>query len=161
MQKFNWNATMVGYSLGFVGLVVGVVQGGLIRIILPKIGQKNAVYIGLALYVIGFILFAFASKGWMMFAFMLPYGLAGIAGPAMQGIISNQIPANGQGEMQGVITGLMSMGAIIGPWAMTHLFSYFISNKAFVYFPGAPFILSAVLTFIGLMVCVNTLKKYH
>lgn len=113
------------------------------------------------LYVIGFVLFAFASQGWMMFAFMLPYGLAGIFGPAMQGIISNQVESNAQGEIQGVTAGLMSAAAIIGPIIMTNLFAYFTNTKHPVYFPGAPFILSAVLTIAGVFICSASLKKYH
>lgn len=161
MEKFQWNETWVGYSLGFVGIVVGIVQGGLIRIIIPKIGQVKAVYYGLILYVIGFVLFAFATQGWMMFAFMLPYGLAGIFGPAMQGIISNSVAANSQGELQGVTAGLMSAGAIVGPVIMTNLFAYFTNPAHPVYFPGAPFILAAVLTLAGLFICTASLKKYH
>jgi MFS transporter, DHA1 family, tetracycline resistance protein len=65
----------------------------LIRIIIPKLGQERSLYIGLALYSFGYILFAFASQSWMMFAFMVPYSLGGIAGPALQGIMSNQVPA--------------------------------------------------------------------
>lgn len=161
MEKFHWNEAWVGYSLGFVGIVVGIVQGGLIRVIIPKIGQVKAVYYGLFLYVIGFILFAFATQGWMMFAFMLPYGLAGIFGPAMQGIISNGVEPNAQGELQGVTAGLMSAGAIIGPLIMTNLFAYFTNPHHTVYFPGAPFIMAAILTIIGLVICTKCLKKYH
>jgi DHA1 family tetracycline resistance protein-like MFS transporter len=161
MEKFQWNEAWVGYSLGFVGIVVGIVQGGLIRIIIPKIGQEKAVFYGLILYFIGFVLFAFATKGWMMFAFMLPYGLAGIFGPAMQGIISNNVEANAQGEIQGVTAGLMSAAAIIGPLMMTNLFAYFTNPKHAVYFPGAPFILAAFLTLIGLFICSAALKKHH
>ncbi|MBB6502864.1 TCR/Tet family MFS transporter [Pedobacter cryoconitis] len=161
MEKFHWNEAWVGYSLGFVGIVVGIVQGGLIRVIIPKIGQVKAVYYGLILYIIGFVLFAFATQGWMMFAFMLPYGLAGIFGPAMQGIISNNVEANAQGEIQGVTAGLMSAAAIIGPLLMTNLFAYFTNPHHTVYFPGAPFILAAILTLIGLFICSAALKKHH
>jgi len=161
MEKFQWNETWVGYSLGFVGIVVGIVQGGLIRVIIPKIGQVKAVYYGLILYVIGFILFAFATEGWMMFAFMLPYGLAGIFGPAMQGLISNGVEANAQGELQGVTAGLMSATSIIGPLIMTNLFSYFTNSKNPVFFPGAPFIFAALLTVAALFICSRSLKKYH
>lgn len=161
MEKFQWNEAWVGYSLGFVGIVVGIVQGVLIRIIIPKIGQEKAVFYGLILYFIGFVLFGFATKGWMMFAFMLPYGLAGIFGPAMQGIISNNVEANAQGEIQGVTAGLMSAAAIIGPLMMTNLFAYFTNPKHAVYFPGAPFILAAFLTLIGLFICSAALKKHH
>jgi DHA1 family tetracycline resistance protein-like MFS transporter len=161
MEKFHWNEAWVGYSLGFVGIVVGIVQGGLIRVIIPKIGQVKAVYYGLLLYIIGFVLFAFATQGWMMFAFMLPYGLAGIFGPAMQGLLSNDVPANEQGELQGVTAGLMGASAIIGPLIMTNLFAWFTSSKSPVYFPGAPFILAAILTIAGLIICSRSLKKYH
>ncbi|RZL16892.1 MAG: MFS transporter, partial [Pedobacter sp.] len=160
-EKFNWTASDIGFSLGFVGLVVGLVQGLLIRYINPKIGEKNSVYVGLSLYVAGFVLFGLATSGWMMYAFMIPYGLAGIAGPAMQAIISKEVPANSQGEMQGLLTGIMSLAAIFGPWAMLSLFSRFIDPEKGYYFPGAPFILAALLTAIALIISIRTLKKYH
>jgi len=161
MEKFHWNEAWVGYSLGFVGIVVGIVQGGLIRVIIPKIGQVKAVYYGLILYIIGFVLFAFATQGWMMFAFMLPYGLAGIFGPAMQGIISNNVEANAQGEIQGVTAGLMSAAAIIGPLLMTNLFAYFTNPHHAVFFPGVPFLLAVLLTLAALSICSAALKKHH
>jgi MFS transporter, DHA1 family, tetracycline resistance protein len=145
MYKFGWTEALVGYSLGFVGITIAVVQGGLIRIIIPKLGQERSLYIGLALYSFGYILFAFASKSWMMFAFMIPYSLGGIAGPALQGIMSNQVPPNEQGELQGTLTGLMSLTAIFGPLLMTHLFSAFTGKQAYIEFPGAPFLVGAVL----------------
>jgi DHA1 family tetracycline resistance protein-like MFS transporter len=145
MYKFGWTEALVGYSLGFVGITIAVVQGGLIRIIIPKLGQERSLYIGLALYSFGYILFAFASESWMMFAFMIPYSLGGIAGPALQGIMSNQVPANEQGELQGTLTGLMSLTAIFGPLLMTHLFSAFTGKQAYFEFPGAPFLVGAVL----------------
>ena len=161
IEKFNWNTAWVGYSLGFVGITVAIVQGGLIRIIIPKIGNKRSIQVGLILYVFGFIAFSFASEGWMMFAFIVPYALAGITGPAIQGIISKQIPANEQGEIQGVMTGLMSLASIFGPLLMTNLFFYFTDKNATVYFPGAPFMMAAVLTSIAIIICNRSLRKYH
>ena len=145
MEKFKWDEKMVGISLGVVGLLVGLVQGGLIRIVNPKLGNEKSIYVGLALYTLGLALFAFASQGWMMFAFLVPYCLGGICGPALQAVISNHVPANEQGELQGALTGLMSVTTIIGPPVMTNLFAYFTKKDAPVYFPGAPFLLCAVL----------------
>ncbi len=145
MLKFNWNEAWVGYSLGFVGLLVGIVQGGLIRIIIPKIGQNNSVYLGLGLYGIGLLLFGLASTSWMMFVFLIPYSLGGICGPALQGIISSEVPPTEQGELQGALTSLMSVTSIVGPLIMNNLFAYFTSKTAPVYFPGAPFILGFIL----------------
>ncbi len=161
MFKFKWDAKMVGISLGAVGLLVGVVQGGLIRVIIPKIGQTMAVYAGLLLYMIGMLLFGVASQGWMMFAFLVPYCLGGICGPSMQGIMSSQVPSNAQGELQGALTSLMSLTAIIGPIVMTNLFSYFSSpNKLHIYLPGAPFFAGALFILIGFVFAVRSLKRF-
>ncbi|RZL42939.1 MAG: MFS transporter, partial [Pedobacter sp.] len=161
IEKFNWDSTMIGYSLGVVGLMIAIVQGGLIRFIIPKIGNRKAIYFGLILYIVGFICFAFAANGLMMMLFIIPYCLAGIGGPAMQSIISNQVPENAQGEIQGITTSLQSLAAIIGPFLASHIFVYFIQDGTPLYFPGAPFILSAFLTLIGLFIAIRALRKYH
>ncbi|MFC5411298.1 TCR/Tet family MFS transporter [Larkinella bovis] len=161
IEKFHWNEAWVGYSLGFIGLTVAIVQGGVIRVAIPKLGQRRAVFTGLAFSTIGFTLFAFASEGWMMFAFMLPYALGGLAGPAVQGLISSQVPPNEQGELQGALTSLASMTSIVGPLLMTHLFAYFTKPEAPVYFPGAPFLMGAVLTLISVFLVAKALGTYH
>jgi MFS transporter, DHA1 family, tetracycline resistance protein len=158
MANFSWDEAMVGYSLGFVGLLIAIVQGGLIRVINPKIGQKRAVYLGLVLYAIGLLLFAFACKGWMMYAILVPYCLGGISGPALQGIISSQVPDNEQGELQGGLTSLISLTSIVGPPLMTNIFSYFTGKSTSIYFPGAPFLLGALLAVISLFFALNSLK---
>jgi DHA1 family tetracycline resistance protein-like MFS transporter len=157
--KFDWSTKMVGASLAFIGLSIAIVQGGLIRIIVPKLGQKKSVYLGFLFSLIGYILFAFANQGWMMFAFMVPFALGGIAMPAIQGIISNRVAANEQGEMQGAITSLISVTAIVGPVLMTELFYFFTQKNSSIYFPGAPFIMSSVLVAISLIIAAFTLKK--
>ena len=145
IEKFNWTPKMIGISLGVVGLLVGLVQGGLVRIVNPKIGNEKSVYVGLGLYTLGLLLFAFASQSWMMFVFLVPYCLGGIAGPALQSIISGHVPPNEQGELQGALTSLMSATSIVGPLMMTNLFAYFTRKNAPVYFPGVSFLLGALL----------------
>ncbi|RYD89121.1 MAG: MFS transporter, partial [Sphingobacteriales bacterium] len=115
IYRFKWSEDVVGYSLGFIGLMIALVQGGLIRIAIPKLGMERCIWIGLLLYTIGLVLFGVATQGWMMFAFMIPYALGGIAGPALQGIMTNEVPANEQGELQGGLTSLMSLSTIFGP----------------------------------------------
>ncbi|TAH02084.1 MAG: MFS transporter [Sphingobacteriales bacterium] len=160
MQKFGWNEAWVGYSLGFVGLMVGIVQGGLIRWVIPKFGPEKVLYIGLFLSSLGLLLFAFATNGLLMFAFIVPYALGGIAGPALQSIISGFAPANEQGELQGALASLMSATTIFAPPVMTNLFAYFTNNKAPVYFPGAPFLLSSILVLIGIFLAAKSLKTH-
>jgi DHA1 family tetracycline resistance protein-like MFS transporter len=158
MYRFAWSEAMVGMSLAFVGLMVGIVQGGLIRVIIPKLGQKRSIYIGLGLYSIGFFLFGVATSGWLMYVYLIPYCLGGIAGPSLQGIMSSQVPPNEQGELQGALTSLMSLTSIIGPVLMTGLFTYFTASGNF-YLPGAPMFMGAVLTIISAILARTSLKK--
>lgn len=159
IEKFKWSESMIGYSLGAVGLMVAIVQGGLIRFINPKIGNEKSIYIGLTLYAIGLLLFAFATQSWMMFVFIIPYCLGGISGPALQSIISGKVPSNEQGELQGALTSLISLTSIIGPLIMTNLFAYFTMKNAPVHFAGAPYLLGAVLMVISAFVAYYTLRK--
>lgn len=161
MLKFNWDGRMVGISLGIVGLLIAVVQGGLIRKIIPMFGEKNSIYAGLILYAVGLLLFAAASTGWMMLVFLIPYCLGGICGPALQSVISNQVPANEQGELQGALTSLMSVTSIVGPLLMNYLFAYFTGPHAPVYFPGASFVLGAILIVVGIFFAIGSLRTYH
>ncbi|MCC7533009.1 MAG: TCR/Tet family MFS transporter [Bacteroidia bacterium] len=160
-EKFDWTQRMVGVSLGVVGVLVAFVQGFLIRKTTPLLGQNKSIYTGLMFYAIGLILFAFANSSWMMYVFLIPYCLGGIAGPAMQAVISNQVPANEQGELQGAMASLMSLTAVIGPLLMTNLFSLTTSDRNRFYFPGAPFALGAVLMVASLWFAHRTLERKH
>lgn len=159
--RFSWIEKEIGYSLAFVGLLIAIVQGGLIRLAIPKLGRKKAVYVGMAFYTLGLFLFAFASQSWMMYAFCIPYCLGGIAGPAIQGIVSSQVPDNEQGELQGALTSLMSLTSIIGPLLMNNLFAYFTNKTAFIYFPGAAFFTAGILTLISTYLAWINLRKHN
>lgn len=163
MYKFSWTEKMVGISLGVVGLLVGAVQGGLVRWLNPKIGNQKSIYYGLMLYAIGMMLFAFATDGWMMFVFLVPYCLGGIAGPALQSVITGSVSNTEQGELQGALTSLISATAIIGPPLMTNLFFFFTHNEAPFQFSGAPFfmaflLLSASIYFVHKAFTKNKIK---
>jgi DHA1 family tetracycline resistance protein-like MFS transporter len=159
IERFKWSPGIIGASLAVVGLLVSAVQGGLIRYTNPRLGNEKSVYIGLALYALGMFLFSIASQGWMMFAFLVPYCLGGIAGPALQAIISGHVPPNEQGELQGALTSLMSATSIIGPPLMTGLFAYFTHNSAPVYFPGISFLLGGVLMLASAFFAYHALKS--
>jgi DHA1 family tetracycline resistance protein-like MFS transporter len=159
MYKFHWDEKMVGISLGAIGLLVGIVQGGLIRYINPRLGNEKSIYIGMALYTTGMFLFATATQGWMMFVFLVPYCLGGIAGPAMQSVISSKVPASEQGEIQGTMTSLMSASAIVGPPLMSTVFYFFTHKDAPFQFAGAPFVLGGILMLISTVIAYFSFKK--
>ena len=159
VEKFNWTPFTIGLSLTLVGVLVGVVQAGLTRVVNPKLGNAKSIYIGLAFYAFGLLLFAFASQSWMMFVFLIPYCLGGISQPALQSVITGQVPANEQGELQGSLTSLMSLTTIFGPLIMTHLFAYYTRPNGNLYFPGAPFLLGAVLMLVSVILAYRELHS--
>ncbi len=159
IYRFGWSEKMVGISLAVVGLLVGAVQGGLIRVINPRLGNEKSIYLGLLLYSLGLVLFAFATQGWMMFVFLIPYCLGGIAGPALQSILAGHVTSNEQGELQGALTSLMSLTTIIGPLIMNYLFYFFTNENAPVHFPGVSFLLGALFMLASVLIAYNVLQK--
>ncbi len=157
--RFKWDEKMIGISLGVVGALVVIVQGGLIRFINPKLGNEKSVYIGMLLYTIGLVLFAFASQTWMMFVFLIPYCFGGIAGPALQALMAGKVPPNAQGELQGIITSIMSLTAIFGPLLMNNLFFFFTKGTAPVHFAGAAFLMGSVFMLSSALVAYFTIHK--
>lgn len=161
IERFGWGEGMIGVSLGVVGLLVGIVQGGLTRVINPRLGDARSIYIGLILYAVGMLLFGLATAGWMMLVFLVPYCLGGIAGPALQSTITKQVDVREQGELQGALTSLMSATSIVGPPMMTNLFAWAIKPGNPIYMPGAPFFLGSILLLASAIVAYMSFRKHH
>lgn len=159
MLQFEWDEAMVGFSLGIVGVCVAIVQGGLTRVVIPRFGEQKSVYIGLLFYAFGFLGFAFAPAGWVLLLMIAPFALGGFAGPALQGIISNGVEDNQQGELQGALTSLISLTAIIGPPMMTGLFGYFTSADAPFQLPGAAFVTGSILCISSFFGAVFVMRR--
>ena len=143
--QFGWGPGMIGLSLGAFGIGIAIVQGVLIRPILARIGERNAVLLGLGVDVVAFVALGFVTNGWIALALTPLTALGSIAGPALQGIMSRTAPDDQQGELQGALTSINSVASIAAPLAMTQVFFYFTHENAPIYLPGAPFILSAIL----------------
>ncbi|AZA81396.1 tetracycline resistance MFS efflux pump [Chryseobacterium lactis] len=149
MERFSWKEDMIGYSLGFLGLLIAIFQGVLIGFFINKLGQVKAIVVFLSFYCVSLLLFGLANKGWMMFVIMIPYALGGMASPILQALISSKVSANKQGLLQGGLSSVLSITSIFGPLLMTGIFSYFSSGQGSVVYSGAPFILGSVLASAG------------
>jgi DHA1 family tetracycline resistance protein-like MFS transporter len=159
IEKFNWTLRSIGALGIFIGVVLVAIQGGLIRLTIPKFGQEKNITAGLLFYSLGLTLIAFASQGWMMYIYMIPYCLGGISGPALQGLITGTVSPREQGELQGSLTGLTSMAVIIGPLLMSSVFNLFTHRNTSMYFPGAPYILGALLMLISAFLAIRSFKR--
>ena len=158
-EKFQWIMTSVGYLGLFIGALLIGIQGYLIRYLIPKWGLKKNIIVGLISYGVGLTLIAFAGQGWELYLFMIPYCFGGISGPALQGFITSKFASNEQGELQGGLSLLSSLSLVIGPVLMGYSFKFFTHKNSSVYFPGAPYILGALLILISVLLVIKSLRK--
>jgi DHA1 family tetracycline resistance protein-like MFS transporter len=147
--RFDWRPFEIGLSLAVVGVATGVVQGGLVRVAIARLGERRAVLVGQVFTILGFAGFGAATRGWMMYAILLVYALGGIAGPSIQSILSREVGASEQGELQGSLASLQSVTAVAAPLVATALFSKFGPEGADPHVPGAAFYCGALLVLVG------------
>jgi DHA1 family tetracycline resistance protein-like MFS transporter len=148
-ERFGWTAAQVGWSLTAVGVTGALVQGGLSRRLIPALGQLRVIMLGIMSAVAGYACYAFASAGWMLYVGIAVSALQGLVFPCLQGLMSAEIPASEQGELQGAVSSIQAMSSIIGPPLMTGLFAHFSMAGAPIWFPGAPFLMSVVFVLLA------------
>jgi DHA1 family tetracycline resistance protein-like MFS transporter len=160
IEKFAWSERQIGISLGFAGIFMILVQAFLIRWAIPALGAYRAGILGMVAIVIGFSGYAFAAEGWQLYPWLALASISGFVTPAFQSIMTSQIPANAQGELQGALSSLNSLTAIIGPLIMTQLFAVFTGPDAPFYFPGISFFSAAILSAICLSIFIPVVRRY-
>ena len=158
-EKFDWTPASVGTLGIFLGVVLVGIQGGLIRYTVPKFGQQKNIIAGLIFYAVGLSLVAVATQGWMLYFCMIPYCLGGLSGPALQGLATEKVGKDEQGELQGAFAILNSLSLIVGPLLFSYVFFFFTKKTSSVYFPGAPYLLAALLMLISTFIAVRSFKK--
>ncbi len=161
IERYNWSPKEIGVSLMVVGLLVAIVQGFLVGVVVKKFGKRNTITFGFLFWTIGMFLFSIATEPWMLYAFLIPYALGGIAGPTVQGVISNQVSEKEQGNLQGAITSLLSITAILGQLVFSPVFYFFIRPEGAVYFPGAPYTLAALFLLIAFIFALLAMKRMN
>lgn len=112
-EAFAWSNAQIGLSLAAVGIGFAVVQGGLIRIFLARLGERLTGYLGFALNFAGMVGIGIATQGWMIYALMPITALGDITKPALSGLISNRVADDAQGELQGVLSSTQSVMTVV------------------------------------------------
>lgn len=156
--RFNWTEFDNGMSLALVGIMYAAVSGGLTGIIVKKLGERKSLIFGLLIGSTTFLMYGLAPRGWMLYVIIMIGSIGGIAVPAMQSLISKMTPDTEQGAVQGALSSIQSMAAIVGPLMATGLFGYFTSVSAPVKLPGAAFIVSSALVAIGAGLAMRNLR---
>lgn len=159
MFQFGWSEAQVGASLAFVGVIMAISTGGLTRLLVPRLGERKAALAGLLSGAAAFLGYAFATQGWMMYAWMVAWLFAGLVHPSMNAIMSRLVAADAQGELQGGVASLFSISAIVGPLLMTQVFGAFSAATARWHFPGAAFLCAAALAACAALLFVRAVRS--
>ena len=157
--RYDWGTKQTGLSLALVGVLAAIVQGGLTRIIIPKIGERRAAVSGLLIMAVALTGYGLAPRGWMVYIIIVFGSLSGIAVPAIQGMISRTVGDNEQGSIQGALTGMQSVAGFIGLPLATGLFGYFISDRVPAIVPGAAFFFSSGLAVMAAMLAARSFRR--
>ncbi|WP_282063209.1 TCR/Tet family MFS transporter [Roseobacter litoralis] len=153
-ERFGWEPATIGLSLALFGIMMAIVQGGLIRPVMRLLGARGTVVYGHIFDICAFLALAFVTSGTVALILTPLAALAAVITPALQGIMSKSVGPDAQGELQGALTSLSALAMILSPLVMTGTFAAFTGPDAPIYAPGAPFILSAGLIAIGLAIFV-------
>jgi MFS transporter, DHA1 family, tetracycline resistance protein len=159
--RYEWDASMNGYALGLVGIMAVIVQGGLVRPTVRRLGERRTVIIGTLVGAFSFLGYGLASQGWMIPGIIVFGAFAGVSGPAIQSLVTSRVDETEQGKIQGALTSLTSLTNIVAPILFnTLLFSYFISDEAPVQLPGAPFFVGFFLLLVSIAIAVRVFRKF-
>ncbi len=151
-ERFAWSPQMIGLSLGLFGIMMAVVQGGLIRLILRWLGERNTVIFGHVFDMAAFGAMAIVTSGTLALILTPLAALGAVITPALTAMMSRAVSDDAQGELQGVLASLHALSMILAPLVMTGVFAAFTREGAPIYLPGAPFLVSLVLMAISLAI---------
>ncbi|MFT3762236.1 MAG: TCR/Tet family MFS transporter [Pseudoxanthomonas sp.] len=157
IARLGWNEATIGWTLAFYGVLYVGVQALLVRHTVRRFGEAGNLYLGLCFHALGLLLLAFSWSTWSTLLFLVPYAIGHIGAPSAQAMLSQRIPADSQGELQGVVNSLVSLSAIAGPPLMTGLFAAAVARGGPT-FGGAPFLLGAVLMAAGALLAWRTAR---
>ncbi len=156
--RFSWGPAEVGISLAVVGVAAAAGQGGLVRLVVPRLGEPRTVVMAIAIATLGMVGIAFAGVPWALYTIVIPYALGwSLAAPAIQALVTRAVPRNQQGVLQGAMGSLQTATGIVAPPLSGGLFAYFISPGAPLHLPGAAFLVGGGFFAAALVVAVARL----
>jgi len=150
--RFGWSEAMIGASLAVAGIVMAVSQATLMRVLVPRLGERRTALAGIAVASVGYFGYGIASASWMMFAWLATWFLGALVMPSTNALMSHRVEKSAQGELQGAVASLFGLSSIVGPPLMTQLFGRFSAPDAALHLPGAAFFASTLLAWISFAV---------
>jgi DHA1 family tetracycline resistance protein-like MFS transporter len=155
IHRYAWNQTMIGISLGIVGVFTAVISGGLTGRVVAWLGERRTLYIGQCFGAIGMVIAGVAKTGIFYLASIPVISMWNISFPAALGLMTHRVSEREQGELQGAISSLRSIAFVIGPYLFSGIFAWFITPNRAINLPGAPYYFAAALLFIAMLLATR------
>ena len=152
VERFSWSPGMIGISLTIYGVCFAIVQGVLVRPAIKIWGEKKTIIIGFCFEFSAMVTFAFLTDGKILIILIPLASLGVLAQPAIQAILSKSVGDDRQGAIQGVASSLNAIAMVITPVTMTWILAVFSDKTAKYYFPGMPFLFSALMVLLCLFI---------
>ena len=152
VERFSWSPGMIGISLTIYGVCFAIVQGVLVRPAIKIWGEKKTIIIGFCFEFSAMVTFAFLTDGKILIILIPLASLGVLAQPAIQAILSKSVGDDRQGAIQGVASSLNAIAMVITPITMTWILAVFSDKTAKYYFPGMPFLFSALMVLLCLFI---------
>ena len=150
----RWSPLQNGIAFAVYGLLTAGVQAGLISPFIARFGERRTIMTGLVASTLEFVVLSVARSAPVLYLSLVVGALGGLAQPAMQGLISRQVGEQEQGRVMGAMTSLNSLVGVFGPLLAT---SVFAAGQG-AGFPGAAFVLGAVLSILGTLLILGVLR---
>jgi DHA1 family tetracycline resistance protein-like MFS transporter len=157
-HRYGWDSAAVGWSMFAVGIGGAIVQGGLARRIVPALGERRSLLLGLSLGIVAYVGYGSATAGWMLYVAIAVASLGGITMPACQAMITKSVRPDQQGLVQGGLTSLQSLATIAGYPAGAYVFQASIDGAHPALQPGSVYFMSALLCAVGLLLAAWNLR---
>jgi len=149
--RFDWSILQTSLSLVLVGITVMLVQGGLVRVVVGRLGERRSVLLGQSAGIVSFTLYGLATQGWMMYATILLGSVGNVSQPASQALISRSVSAREQGAVQGALSALVSLTGMVGPLFGGFLLGQVARPEVPSWLVGTPFFVGALLYGLGFL----------
>jgi DHA1 family tetracycline resistance protein-like MFS transporter len=147
--RFGWDTGTVGIALGAYGICLMAVQVGLVRVLVPRIGERNMLLLGFVLGAVGLVVMGLANNPLLAWASIPLTTLSGLTGPATQALMTRRVSPMQQGQLQGANGSVVGLAQFMGPVVFTLTFAYFIGAGRDWHLPGAPYLLGAALYLVA------------
>ena len=157
--RYNWDERTVGLTLAFVGVTTAIMQGGIVRVVVRKFGERRALYIGLLAGAIGYAGFGLAGTGIQFWLAIPVMAFMGLFNPSAQGLMTRHVAPGEQGQLQGANSSIMGITGMLGPAMFTLTFATFIRRPDDLHMPGAPFLLAGLIMLVALAIALRVTRN--